>query len=308
MKIAVLIGRFQMFSLQNKDKALISEISKGFDKLVIVVGLSPVQTTKENPLDYGSRNQMIEEGIAELNLPSVLIRYIKDENEDSVWSENLDNLILHTIRGSEKAEVTIYGRKETVFDHYTGKFNITCIDENYFINDQLILKELKTRSNKNEDFRAGCMYAALNQYDNPIPTVDIAVINEDQVLLGRKENETKYRFIGGFAESDSESYEDDALRELAEEVGKELKVCNLKYICSKKINDWRYRNERKKIKTIFFRATYVSGTPRASDDIYEITWKKLSTINPQNDLMPEHIPLFLSLTTDLRGVELGINH
>src|SRR5690606_5090735 len=114
------------------------------------------------------------------------------------------------------------------------------------------------------------------------------------ILLGRKGAESMYRLFGGFSESFTESYEDDVLREVEEEAG--LVKENLsypKYVCSALIDDWRYRAETVKIKTLLVELEYLGGTPRAGDDISVVRWFPLQEVldNPENYVMVEHIKL-----------------
>jgi bifunctional NMN adenylyltransferase/nudix hydrolase len=100
------------------------------------------------------------------------------------------------------------------------------------------------------------------------------------------------RFVGGFAHPDSESYEDDAKRETNEET--HLECDNFQYIGSSRIRDWRFENERNKIKTIFFICDYVSGTPTADDDIAEVEWVTLQALR-EDMFIEEHRVLFRML-------------
>ena len=50
------------------------------------------------------------------------------------------------------------------------------------------------------------------------------------------------------------------------------------YETSRKINDWRYRNETDKIITLLFSCDYIDGTTKAQDDIMDVGWFKLEEI------------------------------
>ena len=83
-------------------------------------------------------------------------------------------------------------------------------------------------------------------------------------------NETKYRFIGGFANPDSDNYEIDAKREAMEET--HLEVGDITYLFNCNVDDWRYRREIDKIRTIFFESKRIFGNPIPDDDIEELKW------------------------------------
>jgi bifunctional NMN adenylyltransferase/nudix hydrolase len=68
-----------------------------------------------------------------------------------------------------------------------------------------------------------------------------------------------------------------------EETG--VEVDDLRYIGSAIINDWRYKNEVDKIKTLFFVGTYIFGRPEANDDIAYVEWV------PLNELLSGEIPV-----------------
>jgi bifunctional NMN adenylyltransferase/nudix hydrolase len=67
------------------------------------------------------------------------------------------------------------------------------------------------------------------------------------------------------------------------------------YETSRKINDWRYRNEADKIITLLFSCDYISGEPSAQDDIAELSWFKLADLPGMiidGLISNEHIELF----------------
>ncbi len=106
--------------------------------------------------------------------------------------------------------------------------------------------------------------------------------------MARKPNETKYRFVGGFADPKSENFEADAAREVYEETNLVVRV---DYIGSAKIDDWRYRSEVDKIKTLFYVGYHDGGVARAQDDIAEVRFYDLDKLT-EDIFVKEHIPLF----------------
>jgi len=120
--------------------------------------------------------------------------------------------------------------------------------------------------------------------------VDIVIFNSDktQVLLGRKKHQPNFRFIGGFSSVDSDSLEEDAVREVLEET--HLIVSNPMYVGSRKVDDPRYHGTIHAIKTCLFVTVGTIGTPKADDDIYEVGWFPVEQFR-QMELMPEHTKL-----------------
>jgi bifunctional NMN adenylyltransferase/nudix hydrolase len=106
----------------------------------------------------------------------------------------------------------------------------------------------------------------------------VAILNDDntKVLLGRKPTEEKYRFIGGFVDPTDSSLEAAVIREGREEAGP-LELVNISYVCSRLIDDWRYRGEKDSIMTSFFAANVAFGHEEPGDDICEVRWFDIDT-------------------------------
>jgi bifunctional NMN adenylyltransferase/nudix hydrolase len=138
----------------------------------------------------------------------------------------------------------------------------------------------------------------MNQYPKVYPTVDIAIYNDHgEVLLGRKPAESKFRFIGGFVDPKDTCLEEAGLRESYEEAGflpnnYASRNEQMEYVCSMKMNDWRYTNTPDTIHTTLF-AIRDSGAPlKPGDDIASIKWVKINEINI-NFIMPVHRELMV---------------
>ena len=111
----------------------------------------------------------------------------------------------------------------------------------------------------------------MNRYPTVFATVDVVIRKGEKLLLGRKAHQSKFRFVGGFADPALDnSYEDAAKREAKEETG--IQVEAVKYLGSTRIDDTRYRSTPDCIITHLFEATEWSGEPVASDDIAELKW------------------------------------
>jgi len=288
--VGVIVGRFQVPDLHEAHKELIDGVCSEHQKVIIFLGLSPLLVTRNNPLDFEARKQML------LNVyPKVNVLYIKDDPSDEIWSKKLDSQISDLITPNQT--VTLYGGRASFIDRYHGKFHTQELLQSRYVSGSEIRKMISKTVKSSSEFRAGVIWAAFNQFKKCFTCVDIAIIKEGQLLLARKENEEKYRFIGGFSEPNSPCFEDDAKREVMEESG--IEVADMEYVGSSFINDWRYRGEEDKIKTVFYKCKYIFGTPKANDDICEVRWFDLKSLTLSN-VNPNHHVLLKMLYKNLR--------
>ena len=142
-------------------------------------------------------------------------------------------------------------------------------------------------------------------YPVSLATVDIAIYNYDKgVLLGKKANSDKLRFIGGFCEP-GESHETSAKRETKEECGLDIsdelltgqdmnKMLKMEYLGSYFIDDDRYKNSPHKITTSFYKVMVdKKSKPKAGDDIVEVEWVPIEHLwkHYKEIVHPNHIIL-----------------
>lgn len=274
--VGVIVGRFQVHELHEAHKELIKSVCEAHGKVLIFLGLSPARVTRNNPLDFESRKQMILDVF-----PQVNVLYIKDVKSDKVWSDSLDQQITDLVGPGQS--VTLYGSRDCFISHYSGKYPTEELIQEVFVSGTETRKAISKKVKNTPEFRAGVIWAAYNQYPKVFATVDVAILNEDEskILLARKTGEDQYRFIGGFAEPNSETYEQDARREVQEESG--IEITDPKYIGSFYIDDWRYRQEVDRIKTILFVCKYQFGRPVAGDDVCEVRWFEFKDfVNQEN--------------------------
>jgi bifunctional NMN adenylyltransferase/nudix hydrolase len=292
--VGVLIGRFHINKLHVAHKDLIQSVCNMHKKVILFLGLAHVKGTIENPLDFESRKQMILE-----DFPNLIILYTKDQKCDKMWSKDLDEKISDLI--SPRQTVTLYGSRDSFISRYHGRFPTQLLESEVYISASEVRKNISKCVKNTIDWREGAIWQAYNRFPTCFPTVDVAIFNDDytKLLLGRKPKETKFQFIGGFADPKSPSYEADARREAQEETG--LEVSDPIYIGSTLVNDWRYRGETDKIKTLFFKCKMMYGRPAADDDIAEIKWFDFSTLTEDN-IAEEHIILLKMLKENMSKV------
>ena len=286
--VGVIIGRFQVPELTKSHMALIDHVRRECSRTIIILGISPLRSTPQNPLDYEQRVQMIN--VKYTNYP-VTIAHVADCQDDDEWSHRIDGVI-HDLIGCD-ATVALFGSRDSFIKHYTGIHKtVEMRSDDQGENGSDIREEVRKQSLDNDFFRRGVIWGVSNQYDRVNPTVDVAIIKEQRILLGRKPGEDKWRFIGGFA-SGNTPYEQDARREVMEETG--LEIGDITYVGSYPVDDWRVRSEKKcSIMTVLFTAKYVFGPADAKDDIEEVQWFLFEKCT-LNSLIPAHREMFLDL-------------
>lgn len=278
--VAVVVGRFQVNELHEAHIDLINSVTQKHDRVLIFLGNSIIRNTTTNPLDYRARRAMIAD-----KFPNVEIHYINDNPSDIVWSKNLDRLIVEQLLPMQT--VTLYGSRDSFLKCYSGKYNVCELEATTFISGTEVRRRVCNNYPPTADYRAGMIAATAYRYPTAYQTVDVAVVNDKrEILLARKPDEKKWRFIGGFSDPRSDSLEVDAKREVSEEAG--IEVDNINYIGSTLIDDWRYRGEQDKIKTALFVAKYVYGKPEGADDVAEVKWLPIGVGLSKDNIEPLH--------------------
>ena len=292
--VGVIVGRFQVDELHDGHRDLIDFVLSKHDRVIIFLGLSPIKCSANNPLDFEARKQMISK-----EYPDITILYIKDTSSDYVWSDRLDEMI-GDITGPNQ-DAVLYGSRDSFIKHYFGKYGTVEYRQHVFISGTEIRKKISSKVKASSDFRKGVIWATENQWSEPKPTVDVALLDDDNshILLGKKKDENGYRFIGGFVAAGN-TWEETAIREVKEETN--LTVNGLEYIGSYFIDCWRFKYETDKITTTFFKATIGEGKPKPDDDIYELRLYKTANFieDMENILVSEHMVLGRALIDYLR--------
>lgn len=284
--VGVIVARFQVDELTDGHKDLIQHVADNHERVVIFLGLSRCLCTVNNPLDYKTRKFMIEK-----DYPDVRVLYVKDCHSNILWSNKLDDQLQRELKKDETA--MLYGSRDSFIKYYSGKFPTTKLEPKRVVSGSARRQELSNEVLASGAFRHGVIWATQNQYPKALSTVDMAIFNEDksQILMGRKKDETKYRFPGGFLEP-GEDHITTAIRETKEETG--VDYGNIEWIGSFPINDWRYRGEVDKITTTLFAGTHVSGKVEPGDDIAETRWFPFN-VHTSDELVDGHKVLYAAV-------------
>lgn len=288
--VGVVVGRFQVDKPHVGHLSLLKRVRKKHNKVLICLGCAPARLLKTDPLDYATRAKMMQK-----YFPWATIVPLHDQPSDELWSVNLDRLIGELFPTDT---AILYGSRKSFLKHYNGKWPIEELDELHILSATELRTEISEKIRDSEDFRAGIIYACANRYDISYPVVDVAVLKYPdakninpgaiEVLMCRKHSDisSQYNFIGGFVDTSDENFEDAAKREVMEETG--LGVENCQYLGSAKIDDWRYRGRGDRMVSSFFKARYIFGAPKAVDDIVEVRWIQLQTLQKLPELIGVH--------------------
>ena len=293
MKTAVIIARFQTPYLHEGHRELIAKVKESHSKIIILLGVSPLLGSRKNPYDYYTREKLIKR-----DYPEIIVLPLSDNPSDKAWSEGLDSLLKSVFPAEH---FILYGSRDSFIPHYSGKYETIELPEHGDYNATEIRKQYADKVFDSDDFRAGILYAYYNQYTKVYPTVDIALFrnHKTEILLGKKAIDSRWRLIGGFADPEDTCYEEAAMRELTEECG-DIQATQMVYETSRRINDWRYKNEADKIITLLFSCDFIDGSPIAQDDIMALNWFPLTSIQAmivEGTINGEHVELLKLLIT-----------
>lgn len=287
--IGVIVARFQVPELHSAHVKLLDTVTGFHKKVIVFLGIPPTDNlTKTNPLDFASRKAMIQE-----KYPNVQILPLRDQRTNELWSYILDQKIKEPYRSSS---ALLYGGRESFIPHYCGKYTtIELIGKPHDLSGTQIRDNVSKVVGTTADWRKGAVYTSYVGYPAVYPCVDIVSYNETDgtILLGRKNNETKFRFIGGHVDLTDNTLESAAKREFVEET-RGAEISDLKYVGSAKINDWRHDGVNSGIISALFVGKHLWGNAKASDDIVACEWFNMGELikTYKTEIIEEHIELF----------------
>jgi bifunctional NMN adenylyltransferase/nudix hydrolase len=233
--------------------------------------------------------------------PDTVILALPDIGDDTLWSQELDKRIREVY---SIGDVLLYGGRDSFIPYYKkggGQFDCKELDQYTFVSGTEVRKIVSETVKNSQDFRAGIIYNAYNQFSKVHPCVDVVLLdtNSKKILLAKKPQESGWRFVGGFALPNDDSYEDTVYRKILSDVGS-VEVSNLKYVSSCKVPDWRYRSEEDKIISNIYQCNITGGEICPSDDVSELKWFNIFEIsqnwfdsenNVTGPIVQEHKPI-----------------
>jgi bifunctional NMN adenylyltransferase/nudix hydrolase len=309
VNVGVAIGRFQVPKLHSGHIALLQSalLDGELDALVVLVGVSPLLSTRQNPLDYATREAMIRQSIScEMHTNAqVMVLPLFNCPTDEEWSAQIDRTVTSLFK---EADITIYWGPDSSIRHYNGRLRSKDMSDKLRRNESgtKIRQELARKPRHGEDFRAGVIYGAMNRYDPVHSVVDVAPWRHTEgggieFLMGRKKQDGgDIRFIGGFVDKKDFSLSDAASRELGEEARIFVNPHDLVYVGSANIEDWRYRAESESIISTLFTldANSLDYEAQAADDLDGVDWYTEEQVQDQIHIV--HYGLWTMLRHHLR--------
>lgn len=296
VEYGVLIGRFQTPYLHDGHLGLIQHVVDNHKKVILFLGVSRIQNTKRNPLDFATRRIMIQK-----HFPEVTILPLNDNRSDIKWSESVDSTIKSVL--GEKSAI-IYGSRDSFIPSYHGKHKTFEFEPIQLHNSTELRNEAAKKIEDSVKWRSGVVYGISTQRPISYPTVDICAYNDKgEILLAKKPNENLWRFVGGFVDTTDSSLEMAAKREFREETGGDCEISELKYIMSHRVKDWRYAREESSILTTLFLAKKVYGPVKPSDDIAVVEWIHVDLIDDdfiKTQVMEEHREMMSELIIQVK--------
>lgn len=298
--VGVIVARFQVHELHEGHHYVIKQVIKNHKKTIIFLGVPKFIGTKKNPLDFDTRKKMVQS-----HYPEAVIVALPDNRDNQKWAHELDKRIREIY---PHGDVLLYGSRDSFIPYYLnngGKFQTTELKQLGTFTGTDVRKMISEEVRNSIDFRSGVIYHAYNLYPRVIPTVDIAPLNEDntQVLLAKKYDEDKFRFIGGFVLPTDKTITMAVRRVYYKETGGNSEPINIQHIDSIQIDDWRFKGEEDKVMTSFFTVKSAWGRITPSDDIQELKWCDLDEKWLKENIVEEHKPLIEILLNKLKEKE-----
>ena len=297
--VGVIIARFQVHELHEGHHYVIKQVAKNHKKIIIFLGVPQFVGTKKNPLDFDTRKKMVQS-----SYPDAVIVALPDNRDNHKWAQELDKRIREVY---PHGDVLLYGSRDSFIPYYVdngGKFQTKELEPLGTFAGTDVRKMISEEVKNSIDFRSGVIYHAYNLYPRVIPTVDIAPISSDgkKVLLAKKWDEDKFRFIGGFIHTTDKNIDSSIRRIFYKKVGVNCEPMEFKFIDNLQIDDWRYRSEEDKIMTSFYTCKISFGSISPSDDVKELKWVNIEQKWFEENVVEEHIPLCTILTNKIKNI------
>ncbi len=288
MATGVVIARFQGAYLHGGHVEVLNRAHNENDRLIVMLGVSPVKGDSDDPLDFETRRLMVARDYS-----TATIVPLPGHASNAVWSKNLDSRIRELVPFDT---VKLYCGRGGFKPKYSGQFEVIEIDAVECQSGTEQRVSLGKTPLATEEFRHGVIYGLENRYPQSIPVVDIAVVKEilerKFVLMAERPGVSGRRFPGGYVDFTDPSYEAAATRELLEETGMVAQKIPT-YVTSMHIPDKRYDGRRaSRLVTTLYKldGNDVSQSGVRDGELINFKWVPLLADEP--GIHPEHQILF----------------
>lgn len=280
--VGIIVGRFQTPSLHKGHRALFRHVIARHKTVLVVLGTT--YTPSENdPYAYEIRVGMITS-----TFPKQRFKFICSEAlppKDQARSRVLDLRIKAAI-GDSKA--VLYGSSDSIVHTYQGA---------YPKRELKPVRSPRATEIRNSigivnsvDFRKGVAWAVRTRAAISYPTVDVAVVDGERVLLIEKADDPgEWRFPGVFFNPELDQSVEDAAERCIKKELRGVRAGSPVEIGSTKVEDWRLRRTKDTIVTYVMRAFYESGEPKPGEGISRVRWVPYQQV--QRTIGKTHKPL-----------------
>lgn len=212
------VGRFHVPKHTEGHMAVIQAALQESDRVIFFLGRTGGQGTDLNPVPFDLRKRLIQKVFHD-DIDRLKVIPLLDRGDPVPWSRDLDTLIEKEV--SQDEAVTLYAGRDGFLERYKGHHQTKKVDT--------VFSESGTEVRANLSWGdVPCLESAImstiiltnERYPIAYQTIDLALLSPDNkyIFLGRKPNEEKFRFLGGFVDP-GESKEEAVIREGHEEAG-----------------------------------------------------------------------------------------
>ena len=283
--IGVMVARFQVHELHEGHHHVIKQVTDAHKRTVLFLGTPKFVGSRNNPLDFDSRKRMVHQ-----HYPDTIILSIPDQSDNERWAHELDK---RTREVYQHGNVLLYGGRDSFIPFYIkggGEFQTKELEPLGTFTGTDIRKLISEEVKNSQDFRSGIIYQAHNSYPKVRPTVDVVLLDEEgKIMLQKKHDESKFRFIGGFLRNSDNNMLSAAKRVVQSEVGNG-EYGDYKLLTTMRISDWRFRDDDDTVMTTLFKCKKLWGPITPGRGISELKWFNIDEIG-EKDVMAEHYPL-----------------
>lgn len=294
----VVLAYFQNVNLTKQDQQYLQSLKPQGADMLAILDMKRGSCTSEQPLRPNQRKDVLRGHKRLFNLGIDEHLHIRDNER---WSILLDEIIDKNMPIGA-THIQFYAAN-SLADKYVGKHEVTRMEDIPGLTD--VSEPVMVKPSTSNDFRQGIMYAEQRRFPMVYSTVDIAIVNPevDYVILGRKPNEKKWRFPGGFVDPTDNSKESAWCRELSEEIpgGVESYVTDIEYVGSCIVPDCRYPGKDKIMTTMFGAVMQLNPSElQAGDDLVEVQLFNIWNTDLKELMSEDHYPqleLFMKWAT-----------